>query len=97
MPGVHKKMEQTTKAGPVFRKFKYFNGFCVSSFSTFGYEKFVLTTINYFIFGQLFTKTNYGGVQLESERFNRGGNFPSGRGKGNCRRLRPQESESARF
>ena len=30
----NKKMEQTTKAAPTFRKFKYFNGFCVSSFST---------------------------------------------------------------
>jgi hypothetical protein len=27
----NKKMELTTKAEPIFRKFKYFNGFCVSS------------------------------------------------------------------
>jgi len=29
-------MELTTKAEPIFREFKDFGGFCVSSFSAFG-------------------------------------------------------------
>jgi len=31
MPGVHKKMELTTKAEPILGKFKDLGGFCVSS------------------------------------------------------------------